>query len=120
MLLVVPALLAQTLLTFGLGCFAATVTTFVRDPAHAIGVALTVLFYATPIVYPAALVPSRYRGSSRPIRSRTWSSGIAAPSRSTCSPDASSVLYLTVFRRSLRRAGLPLFVRARPHFADLI
>ena len=53
-----PALLLQGMLTFGVACFAATVTTFLRDVAHGIGIALTVLFYATPIVYPAALMPA--------------------------------------------------------------
>src|SRR5712692_8553357 len=60
-LLALPALLLQTSLTFGVACFAATVTTFLRDLSHGIGIALTVLFYATPIVYPAALMPPRFR-----------------------------------------------------------
>ncbi len=59
--LVVPALLLQILMTFGIGCIAATLTAFVRDTAHAVGIALTVVFYATPIVYPASLVPERLR-----------------------------------------------------------
>src|SRR5215470_10407118 len=58
LLLVVPALLFQVLLTFGIGCLAATATAFLRDAAHAVGVALTVGFYATPIVYPLGLVPA--------------------------------------------------------------
>src|SRR5262249_6298069 len=60
-LLVVPALLLQVLLTFGIGCIAATATVFMRDAAHAVGVGLTVVFYATPIVYPISLVPERLR-----------------------------------------------------------
>jgi lipopolysaccharide transport system permease protein len=60
-LFAVPALLAQTLLTFGLGCLAATLAVFVRDTVQALGVVLTVLFYATPIVYPVSLVPARLR-----------------------------------------------------------
>ena len=59
--LVIPALLLQIAMTFGLGCIAATLTAFVRDTAHAVGIALTVVFYATPIVYPASLVPERLR-----------------------------------------------------------
>ena len=64
-LLVVPALLLQILLTFGLGCIAATLTAFVRDTVHAVGIALTVVFYATPIVYPASLVPARLHADPR-------------------------------------------------------
>src|SRR6476469_9394888 len=36
-LLAVPALVMQVLLTFGLGCIAATATAFMRDAAHAVG-----------------------------------------------------------------------------------
>ena len=64
---------SRSLMTFGIACFAATVTTFVRDVAHGVGIALTVVFYATPIVYPPSLIPASCRPwSSRSIRSRTW------------------------------------------------
>ena len=64
----VPALLLQILLTFGLGCIAATLTTILRDTSHAVGIVLTVGFYATPIVYPAlagaGAIPAAHRGQS--------------------------------------------------------
>src|SRR5687768_16465545 len=41
-LLALPALAVQVLLTYGIGCLAATVTAFVRDAGHAIGILLTV------------------------------------------------------------------------------
>ena len=53
--------LLQILLTFGLGCIAATLTAFLRDTATPSAIVLTVGFYATPIVYPASLVPARLR-----------------------------------------------------------
>src|SRR5215831_1251028 len=56
-----PALALQILLTFGLGCLAAASTALMRDAAHAVGIVLTVGFYATPIVYPVSLVPARLR-----------------------------------------------------------
>jgi ABC-type polysaccharide/polyol phosphate export permease len=49
-LLIVPTLALQVLVTYGIGCFAATATVFVRDAGHAIGILLTVVFFATPIV----------------------------------------------------------------------
>jgi ABC-type polysaccharide/polyol phosphate export permease len=120
MLLALPALLLQTMLTFGVACFAATVTTFLRDVAHGIGVALTVLFYATPIVYPAAFIPSRYRWilAVNPIAHlvewyrRAFTLHVL--------PEASSVLYLTAFSGVAVILASALFLRARPHFADLI
>jgi ABC-type polysaccharide/polyol phosphate export permease len=120
MLLALPALLLQTTLTFGVACFAATVTTFLRDVAHGIGIALTVLFYATPIVYPASFMPLRYRWilAVNPIAHlvewyrRAFTLHVL--------PEASSVLYLTVFSGVTVILASALFLRARPHFADLI
>jgi lipopolysaccharide transport system permease protein len=120
LLLALPALLLQTTLTFGVACFAATATTLFRDVAHGIQIALTVVFYATPIVYPAALIPSRYRWilAVNPIAHlvewyrRAFTLHVA--------PEASSVLYLTVFSGVAAALATVLFFRARPHFADLI
>ena len=120
LLLLIPAVLLQTLLAFGIGCIAATMTAFLRDTVHAIGIVLTVLFYATPIVYPLSLVPPRMRPfiEANPLTHlvdlfrRAFSLHAAPP--------PSSVLYLTVFSLLSAAAGAALFARARPHFADLI
>jgi ABC-type polysaccharide/polyol phosphate export permease len=118
--LLLPALLLQTAMTFGLGCIAATLTAFVRDTAHAVGVALTVVFYATPIVYPAALVPEKLR----PILEANPIAHLVEIYRRAftlhAAPPAGSVLYLTVFCAAAALLGAALFHRARPHFADLI
>lgn len=118
--LVVPALLLQVAMTFGLGCIAATSTAFVRDTAHAVGIALTVVFYATPIVYPASLVPERLR----PILEANPVAHLVDLYRRAftlhAAPPAGSVLYLTLFCGGVALLGAALFSRARPHFADLI
>jgi len=119
-LLAMPAMLLQAVLTFGLGCFAATVVTFVRDAAHAIPILLTVMFYTTPIVYPVMLVPERYRWilTANPLTHlvewyrRAFTLHVA--------PELSSVLYLTVVSGAVVALAGSLFLRARPHFADLI
>ncbi len=115
-----PALLLQILMTFGIGCIAATLTAFVRDTAHAVGIALTVAFYATPIVYPASLVPP----GLRPILEANPVAHLVDLFRRAFSlhaaPAPASVLYLTVFCLVVALAGAALFARARPHFADLI
>jgi lipopolysaccharide transport system permease protein len=119
-LLALPALALQVLLTFGIGCLAATLTAFVRDAAHAVSIVLTILFYATPIVYPVSLVPERYRPilEANPIAHlvewyrRAFTLHVA--------PEPSSVLYVTLFAAAVALAGALLFARARPHFADLI
>jgi lipopolysaccharide transport system permease protein len=120
LLLVLPAILVQTMMTFGIACFAATVTTLVRDFAHAVNIALTVVFYATPIVYPPSLMPARYRWvlSVNPIAHLAeW---YRRAFTLHAAPDAGSVLYLAVFAGAAAVLGMALFLRARPHFADLI
>lgn len=119
-LLSVPALFFQILLTFGLGCIVATLTAFLRDTMQAVGIVLTVGFYATPIVYPASLVPARLL----PILEVNPVTHLVDLYRRAFSlhtaPDPASVAYLAVFCLVVAAAGAALFSRARPHFADLI
>lgn len=120
LLLIVPALLLQILLTFGLGCIAATLTAFVRDTAHAVGILLTVVFYATPIVYPLSMVPARLRPllEANPL---THLVGLYRRAFTLhAAPEPISMLYLVAFCVLATLAGAALFSRARPHFADLI
>ena len=51
----------QLLLTAGLGYLAAGFTVFLRDIPQTLGVVLNLLFYLTPIVYPAAIIPEEFR-----------------------------------------------------------
>lgn len=120
LLLVVPALLLQILLTFGIGCIAATLTAFVRDTTHAVGILLTVAFYATPIVYPISMVPARLR----PFLEANPLTHLVDLYRRAftlhAAPASGSILYLSVFCVLAAVLGAGLFSRARPHFADLI
>lgn len=120
LLLALPALAFQVLLTYGIGCLAATLTAFLRDAAHAVGILLTVVFFATPIVYPASLVPERFHAviEANPV------SHLVALYRSAftlhAAPAAGSIVYLALFSLAAALAGTALFAKARPHFADLI
>jgi lipopolysaccharide transport system permease protein len=120
LLLLVPALLAQTLMTFGLGCLVATVTVFVRDAVHALGIALTVLFYMTPIVYPASLAPERFRPILRANPMAHLTEWYRDAFTLHVAPEPASVLYVTAVAALAVVAGRALFTRGRPHFADLI
>lgn len=120
LLLLVPAMALQILLTFGLGCIAATLTAFVRDTAHAVGIVLTIGFYATPIVYPASLVPARLRPflQANPVTALVDLYRRAFTLHAA--PDPASIAYLTAFSLLAAAAGAAIFARAKPHFADLI
>ncbi|AFZ32625.1 ABC transporter permease [Gloeocapsa sp. BRSZ] len=52
----------QLLLTAGLGYLAAGLTVFLRDVPQTLGLLINVWFYATPIIYPASLIPEAWRG----------------------------------------------------------
>ena len=58
LLLAIPL---QVGLTLGLALVVSALHVFFRDTAQILGMVFNVWFYVTPIVYPLALVPSRYR-----------------------------------------------------------
>lgn len=58
LLLMVP----HFVLSFAVAAALAALQAFIRDVSHVIGVLLSILFYATPIVYPASLVPESMAG----------------------------------------------------------
>ena len=60
--LLLLALPLQIALTLGLGLLLSGVNVFFRDIAQVLGMVFTGWFYLTPIVYPAAQVPARFRG----------------------------------------------------------
>ena len=51
----------QLLLTIGLGLILSYLTVIARDIPNLIGVLLQLAFYVTPIIYPASVVPQRFR-----------------------------------------------------------
>lgn len=61
-LVLVPVLLViQVLLTLGIALFASAVNVFFRDVRFVVPLALQLWMYATPIIYPASVVPQRFR-----------------------------------------------------------
>jgi len=61
-LLALPGIvLLQFLFTMGVAWFLACVGVAVRDVRHVLGVLLTLWMFLTPIVYPADMVPARFR-----------------------------------------------------------
>ena len=111
----------QLLLTAGLGYLAAGLTVFLRDVPQTLGVLLNLWFYATPIIYPASLIPEAwrvwifwlnpmtaivevYRGLILVGEVKHWEEwGVA------------TLVSLLVFY-----SGLTLYQRLRPAFADVL
>jgi lipopolysaccharide transport system permease protein len=59
--LALVVLIPYMLLATGLGAALAALQTLLRDVEHGLHVVLMMLFYASPILYPATLVPERFR-----------------------------------------------------------
>ncbi len=58
----IPLLLAiQFLITYGMALIVSSVNLFFRDLERLTGIALTLLFYFTPVVYAESMVPEKYR-----------------------------------------------------------
>lgn len=112
-------LVPYMLLAAGIGAFLAALQTLLRDVEHVIQVLLQVLFYATPILYPASLVPESMQGlvhwnplgwfSERLREVLLHGSGLVAGDA------AMAVLCLAALA-----AGLWFFERLSPHFEDFL
>ncbi|MCS6977056.1 MAG: ABC transporter permease [Gemmatales bacterium] len=61
MLLIVPLMLLLALLALGVGLWLSALNVRYRDIRHAIPFLIQIWMFATPIIYPASLVPERYR-----------------------------------------------------------
>lgn len=59
-LAVVPVLIVLVAWTAAMAVLLATITAFVRDVAHGLGVLLRVGIFVTPVMYPASEIPDRY------------------------------------------------------------
>lgn len=112
------ALPLQVALTLGLALLLAAVNVFFRDVSQLLGMVLNAWFFLTPIVYPLALVPERFRGwvELNPLTALVglyrhalfgpvgrWPGGVAA----LC---GTAVVVLSV--------GWWTFRRLKPHFVD--
>ena len=114
-LLLAPYLLLAT----GIAAALAALQTLLKDVEHAIGIVLTIVFYATPILYPAALLPESARPwvenqplaqlSNRLREVLLQGSGVAAGDAVALAV-AAAVFF----------AGLWLFNRLSPHFEDFL
>ena len=115
LLLLVPYMLLAT----GIGAVLAALQTLLRDVEHGLGVVLTLVFYATPILYPSTLIPAPLRPyvEANPLayfseRLRE----ILLQGHGLVAGDALMALgCVAVFA-----AGLWFFNRLSPHFEDFL
>jgi homopolymeric O-antigen transport system permease protein len=120
-LTVLPVVIVlQFLFTLGLGWFLASVTVFVRDVRHLLGLALTLWMFLTPILYPESLVPARFRWllDVNPMRYVVGAYRSLVLEQRV--PPASDVLTLAVVAVVVAVAGHTVFQRSKQVFADVL
>jgi len=108
----------QLALTLGLGWILATVYVYLRDVQHGLGLVLSALFYLTPMVYPVALVPDRFR---RLVEASPLSTIVAAYRAfllGSKPPSVWQLLLLAAVALALFGGGLALFRRSAKNFSD--
>ncbi|MGE5616921.1 MAG: ABC transporter permease [Bacillota bacterium] len=113
--LLVPYMLFAT----GIGALLAALQTLLRDIEHAITIVLTILFYASPILYSASLVPQSLRPwlAANPV---AWFSerlrDVLLHGDGLSAGDAA----MTVAAIAVFVAGRWVFLRLSPHFEDFL
>jgi homopolymeric O-antigen transport system permease protein len=117
---VLPLLAIQVAATYGVGCLLAGFQVFLRDTSQIVGLGLAMLGFLTPIFYPVSIVPARFRFvvAANPL------AHLVEAFRDVffrhVLPGVSSLGYLALFAASAAILGSLLFVKAEPHFADLL
>jgi lipopolysaccharide transport system permease protein len=113
--LLVPYMLLAT----GIGAALAALHTLLRDVEHVIQVLLTILFYASPILYPASLVPATLRPwvNANPLAwfSERLREVLLQGSGFVAGDAVAALACLGVFA-----AGMWIFERLSPHFEDFL
>lgn len=116
---VVP-IAVQVLLTLGLSFGLGSMAVFFRDITQATGMVLNLVFFLTPIVYPASAIPEKLRGLFN-INPFFF---IVDMSRSALLrgeiPDAGSILYPSIFALVIFIAGYLIFNKTKEAFKDIL
>ena len=112
-------LVPYMLLAAGIGAALAAFQTMLRDVEHAVQIVLTVLLYASPVLYSATLVPESMRGIYR-LNPIAWFSErlreVLLGGSGLVAGDALAGLFcIAVFA-----GGLWIFNRISPHFEDFL
>ncbi len=115
-LLVIP----QFLLVLGLAWLIASLGVFVRDITQGISLVLTAWMFLTPIVYPASMVPERYRWL---IEINPFTALVGSYRRvliDGAPPEWSGLAYFLAWALISFIFGYWWFARTRKNFADVI
>ncbi|MGZ5060361.1 MAG: ABC transporter permease [Usitatibacter sp.] len=107
------------LIALGVALVLAALQTLLKDVEHGRGIALSILFYATPILYPLSLAPASWRGAMRLNPLARLSERV----REVLIGHAALVpadLWLWAVALAVFALGLWIFNRVAPYFEDFL
>jgi homopolymeric O-antigen transport system permease protein len=120
-LLVVPLLLGLTLLlALGLGLWLSSLNAVYRDVRHAVPFLIQVWMFASPVVYPASLVPERWRWLYRLNPMTSLIEGFRWAVTGYGQPPGVSLLATTAGVLGLLLLGIVYFKRTEAVLADVV
>lgn len=118
-LLLLPAIiLLQFALTLGLGYLAAVANVLFRDTQALLIIALQLLFFLTPLFYDASGVPSKYQRIYQLNPMAHLVSAYRAALIGSAAPDWGALAWIGLGSAALVAAGLWIFSRVGPRFAE--
>lgn len=116
-----PALIVATLaLAVAVGIIFGVLNVFMRDTGQAVPVLLQVLYWLTPIVYIASILPERYRGILDYNPLTPLVEGYQSVLVFGHSPDWSSLWPVAILSMVMLALALTLFRRASPEMPDVL
>ncbi len=117
---VIPLLIVQMMLTVGVTLIGAALIVFFRDVRFIIPLLTQIWMYASPVIYPATLVPAQWQT----LYFLNPMAGIISGYRSALvlgeTPNLPALFLATIISVVLLLIGYVTFKRSEPLFADLI
>ena len=113
-------LLVQILLTIGIVLFSSAVNVFYHDVQYVVPLAIQLLMYATPVIYPASQVPIRWRGIYMLNPMATLIESYRAVILQGRWPEWQSLLIASIISLAIFMAGYLYFKNEEWQFADII
>jgi lipopolysaccharide transport system permease protein len=114
-----PILLIQTILSLGLMLFLAPLNAIYRDVGQAIPLVIQVWMYATPIMYPASLVPDRIRPYYFLNPTAALTEGYRSAMLHNTTPDLARLGVASLISLIILLSGYRVFKRLEKRIADV-
>lgn len=110
----------MSVMVLGMGWIFSSLNVFVSDVGQALSVLLNLLYFMTPIFWPASIIPEGYRWVLELNPVYHVVEGYRACIVAGRLPDPMSLMYLAVFSLVAFVTGGSLFKRLKPAFADVL